>query len=156
MEMNRTKFIKILDSLSQHAFSVKIGEEEFNTYSPLFKKHLDKSIEIIKAHDEEWKKEQEAKPLLWVFIKELQRTTPGHYTFKIGGGENELTFKDTQLPFFAGSKLMEENVAVSSKIVKTKQGWYGNQAQYDYPEYECTIVIDDAGKYDNVKREATE
>ena len=151
IKMNRTEFIKILESLDYYVGSISYGKDRLDLGSSAFQDNLKKTIKILKEHDEEWKREQEAKPLLWVFIKELKKKTAGHFTFKIG---DDIVFKDTQLPYLAGSELMEKNIVVSHELKRTDNSWQTRQTQFGIPDYECTIVIDEAKNYDNVKCEA--
>ena len=143
--LNRTSFIKALRAICKLRGNVEfeIGRE-VNLNSDNFKQHVEKTIRVLEAYDEELKKEREAKPLVCVFLEELKKKGTAIASFEIRSKSGSMVFDYSQLPFLKDSELMTEYVVVAHSFER-KYGRLGDDS------YICVMEVEEAKKYDNVR-----
>lgn len=149
----RTQFYKILETLAQNKngnISSYLSSNYLSNYRfSDFKEELLKTIEIAKNNDPEYQREQESKPTLKVFVMEHP-----HGVYKFGHYGKTWQFDSSDLFwFFKDSPFIEHFVVVSYEEKLIKEGYYVNEENYSYSEYEYDLIIDDISNYDNVRKE---
>ena len=151
--INRTQFYKFLENLDWKYCKEHLGKE--NVFKDEFDAALEKTLEILKENDEQYKKEQESLPTLQVFYQEQTKAKRGYYTFeiKLKNGKS-YTFKDNEIyTFFKDSALMTNYVVINSEVITTQEGWYQSESQWSYPELLCKVVVDEKENYENIRAE---
>ena len=143
--LNRTSFVKALRAMCKINGTVEFERgRDVKLSSDDFKQHVEKTIRVLEAYDEELKKEREAKPLVCVFLEELRKKGTAIASFEIRSKSGNMVFDYSQLPFLKDSELMSEYVVVTHSFER-KYGRLGDDS------YICVMEVEEAEKYDNVR-----
>lgn len=152
--MNRTKFIRFLESLNYAMYNHTITAYENLVTREEFDRHLKETIAILKEHDETYKKEQEALPTFKVFVKQYENKLGNYiFRFQLGDKKWEFTYNDIFLFFGEDSDFLNNYVVVGSEETVIEPGEYYSQDCFSFPTIVIDLILGNVKDYDNVQKE---